>query len=247
VWLVLPDRPGCGRSDSHPSATFLDWARDVEELADSLGVGTFAVFGVSAGGPPALACGFALQPRVAAVGLVSAVGPYVDEPSLLPHLRAEARELVELALSDPEAAEAEARRACEAEAAAAAGAPEELLDAWPPGTPDSDRELMRDPTIRARFLAAFRETAARGAEGMLDETLLHYVRPWGFPPGEVRVPVHIWHGDRDPLVPVEAARLLARRIPSARLTEYRGEGHTVDYRHIDEILSRLAAARPRGP
>jgi len=49
------------------------------------------------------------------------------------------------------------------------------------------------------------------------------------------------HGDRDRMVAVEVARLLPRRIPHARLTEYHGEGHTVDYRHIDEILATLAA------
>ncbi len=245
VRLVLPDRPGCGRSDPRPAGTLLDFAHDVEELADRLGVDRFAVFGVSAGGPSALACGYALGERVAAVGLVSAVGPYVDEPALLPLLSADRRSLVELALRDPQAAEAEARRECEEEAAALAGSPDELLEAWPPGTPDSDRELMADPDIRARFLAAFRETAARGASGVLYDTLLHYVRPWGFRPEDVRVPVHVWHGDADPFVPVESARLLAGRIPGATLTVYPGEGHTVDYRHIGEILGELADALPQ--
>jgi pimeloyl-ACP methyl ester carboxylesterase len=240
VRLVMPDRPGCGRSDPHLAGSLLDYARDVRELADQLGVERFAVFGVSAGGPSALACGYALPYRVAAVGLVSAVGPYVDEPELIPYLRREGRELVELAVRDPAAAEAAARRRCEEEVASIAQDPEGLLDTWPPGTPDSDRELMADPAIRSRFLAAFRETAVRGVEGILYDTLLHYVRSWGFRAGDVRVPVRIWHGDRDPFVSVEVARLMARRIPGATLTEYPGEGHAVDYGHIGEILATMA-------
>lgn len=47
--LVLPGRPGCGRSDARSEASLLDWAREVEELADEPGFGRFAVFGVSAG------------------------------------------------------------------------------------------------------------------------------------------------------------------------------------------------------
>jgi pimeloyl-ACP methyl ester carboxylesterase len=240
VRLILPDRPGSGLSDPHPGATLLDWPNDVAELADRLEVERFAVFGVSAGGPSALACGYALPSRVAAVGLVSAVGPYVDEPSLLPHVRPDGRQLVELALRDPDAASAEAEKQCEEEARVLAADPEGMVDAWPPDTPESDREVMAEPEIRARFLAAFRETAAQGSAGLLYDTLLHYVQPWGFRAAEVSVPVLIWHGGRDTHVPVESARLLASCIPGARLTEYPEEGHSVDYRHIDEILGSLA-------
>lgn len=242
VRLVLVDRPGSGRSDPHPAAALLDWPHDIEQLVDHLGVGRFAVFGVSAGGPSALACGYGLAPRVAAVGLVSAVGPYRDEPSLSSFLRPDGRALVELALRDQSAAEAEAREQCAEEWRLLARDPEAILDAWPPGTPESDRTLMADPAIRNRFLGAFQETASNGHSGLLYDTLLHYVRPWGFRPTAVDAPVFLWHGDCDRMVPIEVARLLAHRIPHARLTVYQGEGHTVDYRHIDEILSTLAGA-----
>lgn len=241
VHLVLPDRPGYGRSDPHQGSTLLDWADDVRELADHLAAGRFGVFGVSAGGPFALACGFRLPERVAAVGLVSAVGGcYTEEPELASLLRSDARELVELAVRDPEAAAAEAARQCAEEAALLATRPETLLDGWPPATPDTDRELMADPAIRARFLAAFRETGSRGPAGLLLDTLLTYVRPWGFRAADVLVPVHIWHGHRDPFVSVDVARAMAAAIPGARLTEYPGEGHAVGYRHIAEILATLA-------
>lgn len=145
VRLILPDRPGYGLSDPHPSGTLLVWARDMEELADALRFDRFAVFGVSGGGPLALACGFALPERVAAVGLVSSVGPYQDEPELVPHLPERRRRLVELARRDPAAAEAMIRRDCEEDVAATARDPQASLDMWPPGTPDSDRALMADP------------------------------------------------------------------------------------------------------
>lgn len=242
VRLVMPDRPGFGLSDDHPGGTLLDWAADVGELADELGAERFAVFGVSAGGPPALACAYSAARRVAAAGVVSGVGPYQDEPELAPFLDDDRRALVELARSDPEAALDEIRRQCEDEVELLATNPEALLGAWPPGTPESDRETMAAPEIRMRFLAAFRESASRGPEGCVHETVLHYAQPWGFRLQDVTVPVHVWHGERDPFVPVEAARLLGRRIPGATLTVYPGEGHAVDYRHIEEILRTLTAA-----
>lgn len=242
VRLILPDRPGYGLSDTHPGCTLLDWARDVEEVANALRFDRFAVFGVSGGGPSALLCGFALPDRVTAVGLVSSVGPCQDEPEIVPHLPERRRRLVELARRDPAAAEAMIRRDCEEDIAAIARDPEASLDAWPPGTPDSDRALMADPVIRARALANRHELARRGPEGNVHDHLLNYAKPWGFRVADIRVPVHIWHGAQDTVAPVEAARLLAQRIPEARLTVFPGVGHLGTYRHIAEILQTLAVS-----
>jgi pimeloyl-ACP methyl ester carboxylesterase len=172
---------------------------------------------------------------------VSAVGPYREEPELLACLPRNRRELVELARRDPEAAEAMIRAEEEREVAEIARDPEAFLDEWPSGTPESDREAMADPVVRARFVAAFRELGRTGPSGAIRDTILNYVRPWGFSVASLTVPVHLWHGDADAFVPVGVARYLAGRIPNARLIVYAGEGHAVDFRHIDEILHTLAA------
>ncbi|HEU5065220.1 MAG TPA: alpha/beta hydrolase [Gaiellaceae bacterium] len=236
--LVLPDRPGFGLSDRRPDGSLLDWARDVGEFATLLGAKRFAVFGASAGGPGALACGYLLPDRVAAVGVVCGVGPYQDEPELAHFLEKKRQALVELARSDPDAALARIRDDCEAGVENA----EALLDDWPPGTPDSDRRVMADAAIRARFVAALRESVARGPAGCVDETLRNYARAWGFALSAIQVPVHIWHGGRDRIVPVQVAELLADRIEGATLHVFPEEGHAIDYPHIDEILSRLGEA-----
>jgi pimeloyl-ACP methyl ester carboxylesterase len=54
--VIVPDRPGCGRSDYQPHRTLLGWPDDVLALADALGLERFAVAGVSGGGPHAAAC-----------------------------------------------------------------------------------------------------------------------------------------------------------------------------------------------
>jgi pimeloyl-ACP methyl ester carboxylesterase len=68
-------------------------------------------------------------------------------------------------------------------------------------------------------------------------------RPWGFELGEIRVPVLIWQGTADPMVPERHADELAARIPGARLVKWPGEGHLAPVAHIGELLDAMAAGR----
>src|SRR6266851_4974162 len=54
IRYVMVNRPGFGASDPKPGRTILDFATDVDQLADALGLDRFALIGVSAGGPYAL-------------------------------------------------------------------------------------------------------------------------------------------------------------------------------------------------
>lgn len=236
VRLILPDRPGFGLSDPHSSGTLLDWVQDVEQLANALQINQFAVFGVSGGGPPALACGFARPDRVTTVGLVSAVGPCQDEPEIIPHLPEQRRQLAELARRDLAAAQAMIRRDCEEGIAALARAPEG--DTWT----GPDHGIMADPIIGARFIASRRELVRRGPEGNVHDHLVNYAKPWGFRITAIRVPVYVWHGTQDPIVPVEIARYVARHIPGARLIEDPDWGHMGSFAGMGKILGTLAAS-----
>ena len=56
VRLIGLDRPGIGHSDPKTGYQLLNWPDDVGEVADQLGIERFAIEGISAGGPYALAC-----------------------------------------------------------------------------------------------------------------------------------------------------------------------------------------------
>ena len=71
------------------------------------------------------------------------------------------------------------------------------------------------------------------------EDYLTYARGWGFRPEEVRSEVHVWHGGRDPLVPVEHALQLAVALPSCRVFVDPDEGHHFFRRRLEEILTML--------
>lgn len=227
VRLVLVDRPGYGLSDVHPGRTLLDWPSDIAQLAGALGLDRFAVYGMSGGGPHALACGYALAERVTAVGLVSSPGPVWDRRELRFSLPPHRQPLVEVAARDPDEA---ARRLLE-------DCRRQLDEA----RRDARHDDVADPELRARLRASLLETADRGPEGYARDLILLFVSPWGFAPEDVTVPTLIWHGDRDPAVPLDVARFYARTIPRSTLHIFPGEGHLALWSHAEQILRALRA------
>jgi pimeloyl-ACP methyl ester carboxylesterase len=65
-----------------------------------------------------------------------------------------------------------------------------------------------------------------------------WMRPWGFAPEDLTVPVDVWGGSDDELVPTHWPPALARRIPGATLNIRTG-GHFMAHLHYREILGTL--------
>ena len=75
VRIVVPDRPGMGRSDFQPGRRIVDWPDDVLELAAALGLDRLPCSVPLAASPYAAACGALIPNRVRAVGLLGGVAP----------------------------------------------------------------------------------------------------------------------------------------------------------------------------
>jgi pimeloyl-ACP methyl ester carboxylesterase len=238
VRLVLVDRPGYGLSDLHPGRTLLDWARDIAELADGLGIDRFAVFGMSGGGPHAAACAYALPDRVSALGLVSSPAPVRDRPELRFSAPPHRQPMIELAERDPGLVARQLVDDCRAEL-------ERMAVDWRNGAkgggPAADQEILADPEVHDRFEVATLETVARGPEGYAHDLFLLYVAPWRFRPEEIAVPTQIWHGGEDAAVSPRIADFFAETIPGSRLHMLPGAGHLLLWSHAEEILRSLAA------
>jgi len=73
--VITVDRPGYGLSTPQPGRAVSHIAADVAAVADHLGVGRFAVNGVSGGGPHALAIAALLGDRVLACAAVCSMAP----------------------------------------------------------------------------------------------------------------------------------------------------------------------------
>ncbi len=75
VRVIGLERPGVGWSSPQRYQKIVDFADDVERVADALQLERFGVVGLSGGGPYALACAHRLGERVAAVGVLGGVAP----------------------------------------------------------------------------------------------------------------------------------------------------------------------------
>src|SRR3954447_8259663 len=75
--IIGIDRPGIGWSTAHVYDDVLDWTRDLEIVADTLGVEQFHAIGLSGGGPYALAASAAMPDRVLGIEVLGGVAPTV--------------------------------------------------------------------------------------------------------------------------------------------------------------------------
>jgi pimeloyl-ACP methyl ester carboxylesterase len=233
VRIIAVDRPGYGLSDYQPRRRLIDWPDDVRQLADQLGVGRFTVQGVSGGGPYALACGWKLGDRVAAVKVVGGLGP-LTVPTALRAMRWNARIAFGLARRSEllfvwgfGAPVGQAMRLCPAVA---------LGWQWLTGSA-GDRKVLALGDIRAILSASIRESLRQGIGGAAQEAAL-YTRDWGFPLAAISVPVELWHGDEDRIVPQHHLSALAVAMPHASVNLLRGEGHySLPITHCENIIA----------
>jgi pimeloyl-ACP methyl ester carboxylesterase len=233
--LVSADRPGYGGSDRDLGRTVASVAADVAAVADELELDRFAVFGVSGGGPHALACAALLPGRVTRAAIVVGAAPS-DDPEL-DFLAG----MAEINLKEFAAAR-RGRAAIEAELAPYVEAcrtdPDAVLDQIASELPAYDRQVLERPPVRAVFRESLGESARQGPAGWADDDLA-FVAGWGFRLEEVRVPVRLWQGELDVLVPRSHGEYLARKLPDAAFELVPGAGHML-LDHWREVLAWLA-------
>jgi pimeloyl-ACP methyl ester carboxylesterase len=213
VRLITYDRAGYGGSDRHRGRVVADDVADVAAIADSLGIGRFAVTGGSGGGPHSLAAAALLGDRVTRASCVVGAAPYdvlgdeffagmdpenvkefgwalAGEDRLAPELEQMDQKLREQVLADP----------------ATAFADFEL--------PEADRKVLAREDYAQLMRAVVQEQTRNGVWGWVDDDLA-FVAPWGFDPATIGVPVKVSYGSKDVLVPAGHGEWIARTVPGA--------------------------------
>jgi len=214
-------RPGYADSTRLAGRSVADIAPDVSSLMGALGISRLFVVGWSGGGPHALACAALLPDLVAAVATVGGVAPFDAEGlDWLDGMAPENHEEFGAAVRDPAELEAFIERfAIGLREVTAEGVADELGGLVPP----VDRAALTGD-FASHAAALFRDSVRTGIWGWYDDDLA-FIRDWGFDLGSIRIPVTIWQGSEDAMVPFAHGRWLADHVPAARPRLIEGEGH----------------------
>jgi pimeloyl-ACP methyl ester carboxylesterase len=97
----------------------------------------------------------------------------------------------------------------------------------------------------AYVAASFRQGLANGIWGWFDDDLA-FTRPWGFDLHRVDVPVVVWQGGQDRMVPFAHGQWLAAHLPTAGARLLPEEGHlSIAVDRFGEVIGELVASAPK--
>jgi pimeloyl-ACP methyl ester carboxylesterase len=242
IRLLSYDRPGYGRSSRDEGRSVADCAADIAAICDALDVDRFCTWGVSGGGPHALATAALLPGRVAAAAVLAPVAPFDAEG--LDFYEGMGQQNIDdfgTVLTGKEEHRAAVERNREQLLAAT---PEELVDVWKTLLGPADVAIL-DAEVAAFILANSRVGIEASGHGWFDDEEA-FVRPWGFELSSIRVPVLHWQGEQDKMVPFGHGVWLSKHIPGVESHLSPEDGHLTLYgRRVPEVhgwlLERYAA------
>ena len=236
VRLISYDRPGYGGSDRHEGRTVADAAADAVAIADGLGLERVTTLGSSGGGPHALACGALAGDLVPAVAVFASAAP-ADAADLDFTGGMGENNLEEFAA---------ARQGPEALAPLLERFAGEMLATDTKDLIESLRSLLSPPDVEVLstelgedLVNSLRTGISRRRDGWLDDDLA-LLATWGFAPESISVPVQLWQGRLDLMVPPAHGEWLAGRLTNADIHLCDDEGHlSIGQTRIDETLAWL--------
>jgi pimeloyl-ACP methyl ester carboxylesterase len=235
--FVTYSRPGYAGSTRLPGRAVADCAGDVAAIAGELGLDRLHVVGWSGGGPHALASAALLPALVASAATLAGVAPFGAEGlDWLDGMAEENHEEFGAALAGAGPLEEFLETTADAIGEPTGATIAEALGGL---VTDVDRRALTGPF--ADFLASLMRDALRnGIWGWLDDDLA-FARDWGFALDDVSVPVTVWQGREDAMVPYAHGAWLGRNVRGARARLFEDEGHLSLPLRLGEILDDLLA------
>lgn len=232
--VVLPSRPGYGRTPLGVGRTPVEQAASYVAVLDSLGFERVLVVGISGGGPSAAAMAQHFGDRVAGLVLACALAPHLMP---VPKAMAVARRLPAV----PEAVGAVQRW----RGRRAVLGPDPIAPRRKDLTESERRWLEEDPTIADGILRFMRShlDAPAGLPGLRNDVDNIAAARRDGPPATDRItaPTVVMHGDEDKVVDLDHGRFWAGAIPGAHLDVIRGAGHLFLVTRRSESLPKLGS------
>ncbi len=236
VRIIAPDRPGVGLSTFQENRSFQSWATDVEQLADSLQLERFSIFGLSGGAPHVLACLVSLSDRIENASIISGATPYNYKGTLkgmwfpvkLIHWFASWKSDNQL------------RKFIKNDYEGLSNKPEKRIKQFQKYLPTPDKKLMTEhPEYGWEFIEGSKESYRQGIDAVVQEWKL-YVSEWQMELSAIHSTVSLWYGSSDKMAPTYRGYHYEKVLPNSKLKVIENEGHfSLIRNHLEEILTEL--------
>jgi pimeloyl-ACP methyl ester carboxylesterase len=241
--VVSFSRPGYGASTRRPGRSVADVAEDATAVLDHVGASRCYTIGFSGGGPHTLACAALLPDRVRAATVVASVAP--PDAAGLDFLAGMGRENVEEFGAAAAGTDALQRFLGAWLTSLGMVTGEEVADALGDLVPPVDRAALNGEYADS-LAADIRQALRNGFWGWHDDDLA-FTRQWGFDLDQVRVPLTLWQGAEDRMVPFAHGQWLADHVPGIRANLLPDHGHlSLAVASDAVILDDLIASATRG-
>jgi pimeloyl-ACP methyl ester carboxylesterase len=228
IRLIGYSRPGYGTSTRLPGRPVSQAANDVALIADRLKLTKLATWGYSGGGPHALSCAARLPDLVVAAATIASVAPYGAQGlDFLAGMGEANIEEFDAILGG----EATTRPFHEAAAARMPTSVEGTIVEMASILSPPDRAAIKDH-LGEWMVSIFADAIAQGADGWIDDDLA-FVQPWGFDVSQIRVPLQLWQGQLDLMVPAAHGQWLAGQLPAAEWHYLPESGHLTQL--VDQV------------
>lgn len=115
---------------------------------------------------------------------------------------------------------------------------DQAIDLFARFMPPGDQLVFADKAVREMFADDIVIGSRKNMQALFLDAIV-FGRHWGFELRDIDVPVHMWYGDADNIVPLEHGKFMAERIPNAMLRVRRDEGHLGGLGASHEVLSAV--------
>lgn len=219
--LVQLVRPGYGPSTRQPGRRIADVVPLVAALLADLGIERFATIGWSGGGPHALATAALLPGRCAGALSLAGVAPFAaDGLDWTQGMGQDNLDEFAASVAGLESIQGYLSQAAEGLSQVTG---DDVVAQLSSLLPEVDREHLANGAGEA-MAAQIRWSLSEGIWGWLDDDLA-FVDDWGFDLQGMQVPVLIWQGSADLMVPFSHGQWLAQHVPGAVPNLVDGQGH----------------------
>ncbi len=218
VRVIAANQPGVGKSSPQKGRKMVDWGKDMEELADHVGLDRFVSAGHSGGSPHALAVAYHMPDRVEKVVLASPAAD-LNEPGMAKLMINKDLKLIarlhHIHLLIKVASRMTAHDTLK-------DIPS-FVDATADSDPSDADTFLRSPAQTEMFEKSWTEGMAQSGEGMYE--MIMALWGWGFDLKDVKQHVDVFYGDADDILDPKMPLHVADELPDSTTHVWPGAGH----------------------